>query len=214
LRPRSGVLSSARNRSGKKLGHQKDFADIPAILNEMMRLRRFIELEGAGDFWLDDAFRPQIQQLLGPTALAVEFSPQMAEIDAEHAFVGIHQRQRIELQPRNADKRSQHPHQAALLAAYGRRKTEHAEPARRCESAITFLPRLAANSIKNKFNAAAIGDLTDPGFKVLRSVIDQVIDAERAQLGVLGRRRGADDARTDMFGDLGGGNADAAAGRM
>src|SRR5215831_16894728 len=48
----------------------------------------------------------------------------MAEVDAEDALVRIHQRQRVELKPGDAGKRSQHSEQAALLAAHGRGNTE------------------------------------------------------------------------------------------
>jgi hypothetical protein len=54
----------ARRNNGNramKLWHQEDFADIPAILEEMMRLRSFGEREGARDLRLDGALRPQVQ---------------------------------------------------------------------------------------------------------------------------------------------------------
>jgi hypothetical protein len=40
------------------LWDQKHLADIPAVLNEVMRLRRFLEPEAAGDLRLHHALRP------------------------------------------------------------------------------------------------------------------------------------------------------------
>jgi hypothetical protein len=54
-------------------------------------------------------------------------------------------------------------------------------------------------------------DLPRPRLKVLGPVVDQVIDAERAQFAMLGGRRGADDLRADVLGDLRRGDAAAAA---
>jgi hypothetical protein len=58
----------------------------------------------------------------------------------------------------------------------------------------------------------AVGDFPRAGLEVLRSVIDEVVRAERAQFGVFGRGRSADNSGTDVFCDLGCSDADAAAG--
>src|SRR6478609_5797694 len=104
----------------------------------------------------------------------------MAEVDAEDALVRIHQRKRVELEPGNAGKRSQHSQKAAFLAAHGRGNTENAKPSCWCENAISFFPRLAADGVENELDAAAVGDFPRAGLEVLRSVIDQVVGAERA----------------------------------
>ena len=53
-----------------------------------------------------------------------------------------------------------------------------------------------------------------PRLEILGTVIDEMIDAERAHFVVLCGRRSADDRRADMLGDLRCGNSDAATGRM
>src|ERR1700722_15595514 len=121
----------------------------------MMRLRSFGEREGARDLRLDGALCPQVQELIGPLALATDLTPHMAEVDAEDALVRIHQRQRVEMKPGDAGKRSQHSEQAAFLAAHGRGNTEYAKPSCRCENAISFLPRLATDGVENELDAAA-----------------------------------------------------------
>src|ERR1700730_2934137 len=127
----------------------------------------------------------------------------MAEVDAEDALVRIHQRQRVQLKPGDAGKRSQQLEQAAFLAAHSRGNTEIAAPSCLAENAIPFLPRLAADGIENECDAAAVGDFPGASLEILRSVIDEVVNAERAQFGVFGRGRSADDSGTDMFCDLG-----------
>jgi thioredoxin-dependent peroxiredoxin len=64
LRPRSCFSEYPRRRRRQlamALRHQQNFADIPAILNEVMRLRGFVEAEAVRDLRLDDALRPQVQ---------------------------------------------------------------------------------------------------------------------------------------------------------
>ena len=73
---------------------------------------------------------------------------------------------------------------------------------------------VAADRVENEFDAAPAGDLARAHLEILGAIVDQMIDAERAQFAVLGRRGGADDGRADMLGDLGRGDADAAAGGM
>src|SRR5208282_5730463 len=104
----------------------------------------------------------------------------MAEVDAEDSLVRIHQRQRIELKPRRARQHTQHSKYAALLASDRRGNAEHAEPSRRREHAVSLLPRLAADRVENEFDAAAIGDRAGARFKILGSVIDEMIYAKRA----------------------------------
>src|ERR1700722_2181331 len=124
-----------------------------------MRKRCFIEAEALRDLRLDDALPPQIQELGCPAAQAFDLPPHVSEIDAEHALIGIHERQRIELQPRRARKHAHHPENVALLAAGGFRNPEHAEPTGRRENAIALLPGCAADGIENELDATALGDL-------------------------------------------------------
>ena len=60
-------------------------------------------------------------------------------------------------------------------------------------------------------NSPSASDLSRPRFKVLGSVVNQVIDAECAQFAVLGGRRSSDDLRADVLGDLGRSYANGAA---
>ena len=52
-----------------------------------------------------------------------------------------------------------------------------------------FFQEFAADGIEDEFDAAAVGDLARARFEVFRPVVDEVIDAERPQLGMLGRRK-------------------------
>src|SRR5436305_6820855 len=101
-----------------------------------------IEREGPRNSRLQHALRGEIENLIGPEADAVDLVPQVTEIDAEDALVGVHQRYGIELQPRRARQRPHDPDQTPLLAGGGRRHAEYAEPPGRREQAIAFLERL------------------------------------------------------------------------
>src|SRR6516164_6065148 len=104
----------------------------------------------------------------------------MAEVDAEDALVRIHQRQRVELKPGGAGKRSQHSEQAAFLATHGRGNTEYAKPSCRCENAISFLHDSPPTASRMSSTPPAVGDFPRAGLEVLRPVIDEVVGAERA----------------------------------
>ena len=57
----------------------------------------------------------------------------------------------------------------------------------------------------------AVGDLAGTRFEILRPIVDEVIDAESAHLGVLGGGCRSNDVGAEVFGDLGRRNADTAA---
>ena len=77
-----------------------------------------------------------------------------------------------------------------------------------------FFHELAADGIKDEFYATAPGDFADPRFKILRAVVDEVIDPQGPHLGVLCRGRRSDHAAAEMLGNLRGGDADTASDRM
>ena len=74
-----------------------------------------------------------------------------------------------------------------------------------------FFQEFAADGIEDKLDAAAVGDLAGTRFEILRPIVDEVIDAESAHLGVLGGGCRSNDVGAEVFGDLRRCNADAAA---
>ena len=128
-------------RKARPLRHQEHFPDILAVLNEVMRRRRFVEAEALRDSGLDHPLAPEVEELTRPFADATDLAPHVSEIDAEDALIGVHQRNRIELKPRRAREHGQHAKHAALLPAGRRGNAEHAQPPRRREDAIALLPR-------------------------------------------------------------------------
>ena len=80
-------------------GDEDHLADIAPILDEVMRLRSLIKPEARRDLWFDDTGCRELHQRIAPSAQAVDLTPHMAEIDAEYAFVRVHELERIELKP-------------------------------------------------------------------------------------------------------------------
>src|SRR5450631_20182 len=109
------------------LRHQQYLPDVLAVLDVVVRRGRFIQSKGARDLRPDDAVAPEREQLFAPDTDTVHLAPQVPEIDAEYALVGIDQRERRELKPGRTGERSQHAGYAALPAGDGRREPEHGE---------------------------------------------------------------------------------------
>ena len=76
------------------------------------------------------------------------------------------------------------------------------------------MSEVSADRVEDELDASPARDLTRSLLEVLGPIVDQVIDAERAQFLMLAGGRRSDDRRPEMFGDLGRGDADAAAGGM
>src|ERR1700680_2628034 len=154
------------------LRHQQHFTDILAILNEVMCLRSLVEAEAPRDLRLDHALATQSQYLLGPFAHAIDLAPHVSKVDAEDALVRVHQRDRIELKPRRTRQHGEHAKHAAVLPICRGGNAEHAEPPCRGENAISLLPGIAADGIKDELDAAAIGNLAGTRFEILRPIVD------------------------------------------
>src|ERR1700684_396485 len=103
----------------------------------------------------------------------------MAEINAEHSLVGIHQSERIELKPGHTRDSRQHRDDTPALSGRRGGQSKHAEPAGRGQKPITLLPGFAADWIEDQLDPAAACDLARARFKILGAVIDEMIDTER-----------------------------------
>ena len=73
-----------------------------------------------------------------------------------------------------------------------------------------FFHEFAADGIEDKFHATAPGDFAHPRFEILRTVVDEVIDAHGPHLGVLCHGCRSNHAAAEIFGNLRGGDADTA----
>src|SRR5580692_10819558 len=97
------------------LRDQQHFPKIGAVLNEMMRGCGLAKAERPRDPRLDSAFLPKPYELIHPASDAITFVPHMPQVDAEDAFVRVHQGERIELEPRCAGKHRHHAEHAPSL---------------------------------------------------------------------------------------------------
>ena len=101
-----------------------------------------------------------------------------------------------------------------MLAGRRRGNAERPQPSGRRQDAIALLPRVAADSVENKLDPAAVGDLARARLEILRAVVDEVVNAERPEFGVLTGGSRSDHLSAEVLGDLRRGDADAAARRM
>src|SRR5262249_45458242 len=118
------------------LGHKKNFADVFAVLDEVMGRRRFIERKTLRNLRLDGALCPQLGNLLAPAANAVYLAPHVTQIDAKNALVGVNERHWIELEPGRVRKHAQHMEKVPLLPHHSRGNAKHAKPPGRRKQAI------------------------------------------------------------------------------
>ena len=194
----------------RSLRRQQHLADVLAVLDEMMGRGGFVECEDASDLRFDRALRPQAHELINPAPHPLDLAPHVTEIDAEHPLVGAYQRERIELEPGRLRQRGGHAEESPGLACRRRREAEHSQAAGRREEPIAFLQRVSADRIEDELDASPASDLTRARLEIVVAIVDRLVDAERAQLGVFAGRRGSDDPRPNVLGDLGCGDADAA----
>ena len=158
-----------------------------------------LKLERSRDPGLDGALTPQPHKLIHPAGHAIDFIPHVAEVDAEDAFVRVHQGERIELEPRGAGEHRHHAEHAPSLVRGRRRSAENSKPARGRQQPIAFLERLAAHRVEDEFDASSLGDLARPLFEVLGPIVDQMVDAKRTQFLVLGDGRRPDDLGAELL---------------
>src|SRR5690349_23484933 len=102
-----------------------------------------------------DTLMPECEQVVSPAADARDFAPEMSEVHAEHAFVRVEQRGRIEIQPRHRRDGLQRREYAALFPDCRGRHAEHSEPPRRREDAEPLLERIATDRVENELDALA-----------------------------------------------------------
>src|ERR1700722_20377101 len=196
------------------LRDQQDFPKIGAVLNEMMRSRRLGELERARDPRLDGALLPEPYELIHPAGGAISFVPHVPQVDAKDALVRVHQGERIELKPGPPSNHRHHPEHSPGLIRGGRRSAKNSKSTCGREKPVALLERLAADRVEDEFDTPALSDLSRALFEVFGPIVDQVVDAKRAQFLMLGGGRRPNDLGADMLSDLGRGDTNPAARRM
>src|SRR5580693_4321147 len=164
----------------RTLRGEQHFSDVAVVLDKMMRGCGLAKAENPRDPGLDGALTPQPHKLIHPTGHAIDFIPHVAEVDAEDAFVRVHQGERIELEPRGAGEHRHHAEHAPSLVRGRRRSAENSKPTRGRQQPIAFLERLATHRVEDEFDTPALSDLARTLFEILGPIVDQMVDAERA----------------------------------
>src|SRR5262249_14983358 len=129
---------------------------------------------------------------------------------AEHAFVRVHETNRIELKPWSVGKHGKYGQDIAFLAARERRNAKDPKSAGRGKYAVSFFPRLAADRVEDHVDTATNGDLASTCLECLGTIVDEVVDAQRAHFVMLAGRCSTDHTRPDEFRDLRRGDANPA----
>jgi hypothetical protein len=97
------------------------------------------------------------------------------QIDAEDSLVCVHQRREIA----TACSRAWTTCRTSPRLVGGRRQhSKHAERAGRREQPVALPQRIPADGVEDQFDSPSTYDLSRPRFKVLGSVIDQLIIAD------------------------------------
>src|SRR5262249_25939607 len=134
----------------------------------------------------------------------------MADIDAEYAFVRVHETNRIELKPWRVGEHGKDGQEIAFLAARERRNAKHPESAGRGKHAVPLFPGLATDRVEDQLNTATSGDVARPCLEILGTIVDEMVDAQRAHVVMLAGRCRADHTRPDVFRNLRRGNTNPA----
>src|SRR2546429_2868679 len=121
------------------------------------------------------AFINAAHDLLCPGADLFAFVPHVTEIQAEDAFVAIHQPDWIV--PRHLRDGFQSSNLTQDSRGRSDRHPEHSHATSDAQSAIAFLPASTAQRIDNQFNAPFIREIQQYREPILISVIDGMIQS-------------------------------------
>src|ERR1041384_3439577 len=155
------------------LRREYDFADVLSLFHVTVGVGDLLERKYAIDVRMNPAFGNAAHDLPGPRADFFAFVPHVTEIQAEDAFVPIHQPDGIET------GHLRDGFQSSNLAQDSRRRShrhpEHSHASSSPQSAIAFLPACAAQRIDYQLNTTSIREIEQYRKPILIAVIDRMI---------------------------------------
>src|SRR6266540_7395018 len=186
------ALSFARRAGGTcPSGDEDDLADVSAILDVRVGGRCIGQAEGTIDMRADLAFAVPREDLIEPSREHLELVPHMAQVDAQHALVGAHERERIYLKPRDRGQGPERGENGALPSCAEGRQPEADQPSGRSEQAQTLSPGATSDGVEDHVYATAPGEPSDLSFVILGLVVDRLVEPPGADELMLARRGSA-----------------------